>query len=272
MSRPLGLSLAILFLFALFISPPLFAGNGGGATGGGHGGSGGHGSAHGHGGGHFGGGGNSGHSAGHSFGQALGRLFGRRSGGQGSLPTKNAVSGSDDPARRRSAFFMHGAERLRMIRRDRLFNSGFCDSFRFSWHDFLFPGDFDCFDGGLGFDPLFYGGFLHTDFWSDSLGSSEALPESAESIAKALPALPDEPPSTAPTLSNVEEPVALLQLLDGSMYGLMRYWIEGTSLHYVTNYGGENSVALDRIDFASTAELNAARGTRFDLTRNSRKP
>jgi hypothetical protein len=271
MSRPPGLAPAILFLFALFLSAPLFAGNGGGATGGGHGGSGGHGGGHGHGGWHFGGQGNSGHSGGHSFGQVLGHLFGRRSGGQGSVLVKNAASRNDDPPRRTPAVFMQRAVRRRMLRSNRLFNSGFCDSLRFSWHDFLFPGDFACLDGG-GFDPLFYGGSLRTDFWSDSLGNSQAWPESPESIAKALPALPDEPPSAAPTLSNVAEPVALLQLLDGSMYGLMRYWIEGTSLHYVTNYGGQNSVALDRIDFASTAKLNAARGTHLDLTRNLRKP
>jgi hypothetical protein len=69
-----------------------------------------------------------------------------------------------------------------------------------------------------------------------------------------------------------EEPVALLQLLDGSMYGLTRYWLQGTTLHYVTTYGGENSVPLERIDFAKTTELNAARGTPLDLTRNLQNP
>ena len=56
------------------------------------------------------------------------------------------------------------------------------------------------------------------------------------------------------------------------MYGLTRYWLEGTELHYVTTYGGENSVPLVRIDLAKTLQLNDARGTRFDLTQNSRKP
>jgi len=58
-----------------------------------------------------------------------------------------------------------------------------------------------------------------------------------------------------------EEPVILLQLRDGSMYGLTRYWVEGGRLHYITNYGGENSVPLDRVDFARTTQLNAGRGT-----------
>jgi len=81
-----------------------------------------------------------------------------------------------------------------------------------------------------------------------------------------------EPASNAPSLSNLEEPVVLLKLLDGPTYGLARYWVVGTSLHYVTSYGGENSVPLERIDFAGTAELNAKNGTRFDLMGISHKP
>ncbi|PYT80245.1 MAG: hypothetical protein DMG40_13375 [Acidobacteria bacterium] len=72
--------------------------------------------------------------------------------------------------------------------------------------------------------------------------------------------------------SNVKEAVALLQLLDGSMYGLTRYWLEGTTLHYITSYGGENTVPLTRIDFAKTLQLNAERSTPFDATRTFPNP
>jgi hypothetical protein len=134
----------------------------------------------------------------------------------------------------------------------------------------LFPGEFDCFGNAFFVDPFFYGS-LGAHFWSDSFGSSAVLPEQPDSGGNVLPPSPDEP-STAPSVSNGEEPVALLQLLDGSMYGLTRYWVEGTRLHYVTTYGGENSVPLIQIDFAKTTELNADRGTRFDLTGNFRNP
>jgi hypothetical protein len=87
-----------------------------------------------------------------------------------------------------------------------------------------------------------------------------------------LPASAEKPGAAVSVPSNVAQPVALLQLLDGSMYGLTRYWLEGLDLHYVTTYGGENSVPLVRIDFAKTIQLNAERGTRFDLTRNSPNP
>lgn len=59
--------------------------------------------------------------------------------------------------------------------------------------------------------------------------------------------------------------MTLLQLLDGSMYGLMDYWVEGERLYYITNYGGENSVPLERIDFGKTMEMNADRGVKFAL-------
>ena len=53
--------------------------------------------------------------------------------------------------------------------------------------------------------------------------------------------------------------MTLLQLRDGSMYGLTRYWVEGNSLHYVTDYGGSNSVALDHIDVVKTKQLTLHR-------------
>jgi len=67
-----------------------------------------------------------------------------------------------------------------------------------------------------------------------------------------------------------EQQVTLLQLVDGPMYGLTDYWIEGDQLHYVTTYGGQNSVPIERIDFAKTAELNADQGVEFVLRPKSK--
>ena len=69
-----------------------------------------------------------------------------------------------------------------------------------------------------------------------------------------------------------EQPVTLLQLVDGPMYGLTDYWIEGDQLHYVTTYGGRNAVPIERIDFAKTAELNADQGVEFVLRPKSKSP
>lgn len=62
-----------------------------------------------------------------------------------------------------------------------------------------------------------------------------------------------------------EQPVTLLQLVDGPMYGLTDYWIEGDQLHYITTYGGQNAVPILRIDFEKTAKLNADQGVEFVL-------
>jgi hypothetical protein len=76
--------------------------------------------------------------------------------------------------------------------------------------------------------------------------------------------------SSTPAASSTDgaEPnhaITLLQLKNGWMYGLTDYWVEGDNLHYVTNYGGKNSVPLDLIDFAATIRLNSERGVEFSL-------
>lgn len=98
-------------------------------------------------------------------------------------------------------------------------------------------------------------------------GEANAFSEAGETDA----ALPAENTPASEISSSVtgksEVPVTLLQLKDGSMYGLTDYWVEDDRLHYVTNYGGENSVPLEDIDFASTIQLNDEQGTEFSLYR-----
>jgi len=250
-------SASLLVLTVLLVTPPLFGGNGGGGHGGGTG----------HGDGAHGVGSSSGHSFGHSVGHAFGHIFGHRSGGGSARAGATLDSRGNNPGRFGRVGFIHSPARRTMLLRNRLLNSGYCDSFSFSWHNFMFPGEFDCYRNAFPFDSLFYGGSLGTYFWSDSFATVAAEPLGPDEGASS-----DEPGFVDPSLARVGEPVALLQLLDGSTYGLARYWVEGTRLHYVTNYGGENSVPLERIDFAGTAKLNAAKGTQFDLTRNSHSP
>jgi hypothetical protein len=80
-------------------------------------------------------------------------------------------------------------------------------------------------------------------------------------------AAPDE--NSSDESKDAEPPDTLLQLKDGSMYGLTAYWVEGGELHYVTNYGGANAIPLDRIDLAKTVQLNASRGQAFVLQEKS---
>jgi len=72
----------------------------------------------------------------------------------------------------------------------------------------------------------------------------------------------DEPAAPQPKAAR---PLTLLQLKDGSMYGLTDYWLEDGRLRYRTSYGGENSVPLEQIDFDQTVKLNAERGVELVL-------
>lgn len=271
MNRRLSLSVTLLMatFFVFSVSPPLLAANGPG----GHAGGGGHGG--GHAGGHASGGSSSGHSFGHSVGHSVGHIFGHHSGGRGTHPKENPAGRVYNPAHPLPVTFARIRTQRRMFHRNSFFTTGYCDSLRFTWRDVLFPGEFNCFSGSFLFDPFFYGASLSTYFWSDSLTSSEDFAnsdETPEAVDNGLATSAEEPGAAVPLPSNAEKPKALLQLLDGSMYGLTRYWLEGTTLHYVTTYGGENSVPLERVDFTKTRQLNAELGMQFDLTKNPRNP
>jgi hypothetical protein len=63
-----------------------------------------------------------------------------------------------------------------------------------------------------------------------------------------------------------EDQPFVLYLKDGSSYAVTRYWVAGEKLHYVTSYGGENSVSLDQVNVQETVDENAALGHAFTLT------
>ena len=65
--------------------------------------------------------------------------------------------------------------------------------------------------------------------------------------------------------SNPSVQITQLALKDGFIFGLTDYWVEGGMLHYVTNYGRQNAIELDRIDLDKTVKLNSDRGVPFVL-------
>ncbi len=74
-----------------------------------------------------------------------------------------------------------------------------------------------------------------------------------------------EPVPEAGMSRRVSAPLTLLVFTDGSMYGVVDYWLDGRGLHYLTSYGGENSVPLERVDLYATAKANWERGVPFTL-------
>lgn len=87
--------------------------------------------------------------------------------------------------------------------------------------------------------------------------AEEEKPSEAGRFVEGAPVPGAEQPPT--------RPITLLLLKNGWMYGLTDYWIEDGRLHYLTNYGGENSVPLEQVDFDRTVQLNAERGVDFVL-------
>jgi hypothetical protein len=133
------------------------------------------------------------------------------------------------------------------------FGTPFCDPFGWAAYDQTFVAEnaIGCF--GDGYAGLTYGA-------EDDQVVDQEYPAAGDSAADS----PDD--SSAPDDAKDSAPhVTLLQLKDGSMYGLTSYWVEGGQLHYVTNYGGANAIPLDRIDLAKTVQLNATSGQAFIL-------
>jgi hypothetical protein len=201
---------------------------------------------------------------------------------------------------RRSSLHLHGADSLVG---PKIFHSatGFCSSLPgpdsalanppalvFRATPFSSVDDFNCFAGGFFFNPFFIGRFSESFVGSSSLlPFNDQMPDYVpdDSTAEVRPAQPSDATGLSesrggtknPATNNAapvnqaksEQPVTLLQLRDGSMYGLVAYWVEDGQLHYTTTYGGQNSLELDRIDLEKTVQLNAERGIQFVLHPNT---
>jgi hypothetical protein len=168
------------------------------------------------------------------------------------------------------------------------FGLGGCADFGFPRQRFSFHDDFNCFAGGFLFDPFFIAEFSGSFFGSPAFlpfndqrldyvpDDSTAAPPPKASLGQPSGSadLTGNGGSTQNAATNnaapgdeakSEQPVTLLQLRNGSMYGLVYYWVEDGQLHYTTTYGGRDCLELDRIDLEKTIQLNAERGIRFVL-------
>lgn len=246
----------------------------------------------------------SGSTAGRAIGHSLGRFFGRhgkapsRAGEAAPLAGTAVVHGKvvqlagprPVPLSERSRFHRRHVNGFpfgdRFFLFPQRFGFGFdgfdgCGPFAFPRHRFFLQNGFDCFGAGFFFDPFFLSGFPGffvggeefeppADAPDNFSGSAEAnideqssSREPNESESGALETNADE--AVSKDQEKNAQVVTLLQLRDGSMYGLTRYWVEGSQLHYVTTYGGQDSIALDRIDLEMTMKLNSERGVEFAL-------
>jgi hypothetical protein len=65
--------------------------------------------------------------------------------------------------------------------------------------------------------------------------------------------------------SNPNQQVTTLVLKEGISFGVIDYWVDGDKLGYVTTYGIEKTIDLDRLDLDKTVKLNSSRGIPFVL-------
>lgn len=293
---------AVMMLIGLLATVGLHARSGGSSSGGGpggHGGSGGHGGRGGHSSAR-----GVGHAIGHSFGHLFGRHSKADGSVHDMVPPlagAAVVHGkvlqlpgpeiASTPAR--TAFhrqpvneFPFG-DRFLFFRPRPGFGFGGCADFEFPRNHFSLDNDFNCSVGGFFFDPFFIAGFSwpltgspallpfndqRLDYLSDDSPAAAPAPEAsgvqpygaADSSESGRENAARDNAASGDKAKN-ERPVTLLQLYDGSMYGLVDYWVEDGQLHYTTTYGGQGSLGLDRVDLEKTVQLNADRGVQFVL-------
>lgn len=167
-------------------------------------------------------------------------------------PLSDLRVGKDDPPRRP----IIGTRPLLFVRRlpfrNPCFGHAFCAGFGFESPLFCDPllGFGRCFP----FFGLTLG--FQDDFFSTGAVSQDVMSGASD---------PSSTPTASSTFDAEPNPVTLLQLKNGDMYGLTDYWVESDNLHYVTNYGGKNSVPLEQIDLGTTIRLNGERGIEFSL-------
>jgi len=151
------------------------------------------------------------------------------------------------------------------------YNSGYgCNGFGYGYGGGAYYGSGYGYGSGSGYDDSSnsvatspdegYGPYsssnLSNDNWSaPSSGDSSSNDSSAPA---AVTAAPDSTPPPA-------QVATAIYLKDGSSYEVLSYWLDAGKLHYITNYGGENSIDMSQLDLQRTVDENAQHGVDFTL-------
>jgi len=133
-----------------------------------------------------------------------------------------------------------------------------CDPFD-SW-------DFGCdgFGYGYGYGPGYgygagYGGYYP---YAPDYGAPPSMDENSGEFG---PFTWQNPPGDSGSQSSVAAPNSVIYLQDGTNFDVSDYSVSEGKLHYVTSYGGENSVDLGQVDIQRSVDANASRGLSFSL-------
>ena len=142
------------------------------------------------------------------------------------------------------------------------YGCGFGFAYGYSWACDPFWG---CPSGYLGYSGYYGGGGYGNTIYGDTGGDTgyETAPSNEPNPSHF--AYPPGEVTASGSESAAAAPEVVLFLRDGSVYSIDDYWVAGGKLHYVTNYGGENSIDLNLIDMQQTVDVNAKRGINITL-------
>jgi len=215
----------------------------------------------------------SGHSIGHSIGHSFARMFGHHSQAANSPASAEAParSWSVTPANSAPGVLHHRPVNsfpfrngLGLVSRRRGFGFAGCND---GWFDYRlrFASDWNCSDNIFFFDPFIFGWSSGPLLFGPAFGSASWIDGSDSDATNEMSYSSGGSDSLISKDAEAKHPVTLLQLRDGTMYGLTDYWLQDGELHYTTTYGGQGSVPLERVDLEKTVQINTDRGVQFTL-------
>jgi hypothetical protein len=163
-------------------------------------------------------------------------------------------------------------------------DDGFFGGFGFGFGFGFFGGGSTCFFSGISttcffngfFPPLFFSPFWgpwenwgYAEPWGYGPVNSpgyDVTAQAAAALGDYAPGYAPVPPPEAPAgMAEEAAPLTLIFLTDGTNFAVTDYWLAGGKLHYITSYGGENSIALEQLDLQKTVDENYKLGILFSL-------
>jgi hypothetical protein len=98
--------------------------------------------------------------------------------------------------------------------------------------------------------------------YQQELPESSAQPTQEEPAEQSIYIPPQE---SSPEEIQAEKILFVLYMKDGALYAVTNYWIADGKLHYLTSYGGENTIEMSDLDLQKTVDVNTKRGVDFTL-------
>jgi len=162
------------------------------------------------------------------------------------------------------------------------FRNGFRGRFGYGYGGYYYPwlygaywnpfwGDFGDYGDYYG-DPYSDYGYTGDGGYSYAQPSPQVLiisnqtpPPEGFAPPPPAPAVWNATPSAAAQAKKYEEPLYLLAMNDGTIRAVLAYWVDGTTVHYVTMDHVQKQTSLGSLDRGLSERLNRERNVAFQL-------